>query len=294
MPTFLIYSDSHIDSVNSGYEITKIFFPDISTAIDSLYKPYVSPLEPKIEPEENETSAPDNAESKDEEVWENSQPEKIEEQPMETEKDSTLIEENAFTKDKAHLESVLVNMNEMKVADLKAELDKLGIKVESRLKKDQLVQRLKEIVQHSLANLTVEKALQEPEPMEQESAGENTDQNKRKEPEDVSVEEYVPEEKKIKTESGEEQQQKAVEEVDPSILNPLNGIKVKGHHLNVVSLHSVLSPHRFDQFEVSNLEGSKFKFKKFPYSSYRLSRNCCVIPLQLTLLVTFTQHWSII
>lgn len=269
------FSDNNLDSSNNaGYEITKIFFPDISTAVDSFYKPYLSPFSKEKQQEKSkEISEPTEsnleqtqAESTEAMITEAQSNITISEESEQKSIDNTLIEQNKFTTDKSYLEKTLENLSEMKVADLKIELDKVGIKVESRLKKDQLAQRLRDVLEQSLQQLS-ESSLPKSESDSISTEAELSDSVKRKSPDDMDTSDQESSNKKSKNEevtceNSETSQLSKNSEAElfksDALSNPLNGLKVKGHHLNVATLHSTLNPHRFDQFEVNSRFNSFF------------------------------------
>lgn len=186
------HSDTNLDANNSGYEITKIYLPDIWSTLDSIYAPIG-----EVEKKEDKPIVLEEVVLKEEEEEVKTETQVIElsgepqiteekpvkeEEPMESEttvetagesvaaalqvneeekemvNGSEEIVEPEDKPDREYLENVLENLDNLKVADLRAELEKLGQKVEGRPRKDQLATRLREYVNEQL------EALNEPQP----------------------------------------------------------------------------------------------------------------------------------
>lgn len=242
-------------------------------------------------------------------------------------KDSQQSAEPEDTPSREYLEDILDNINDMKVADLKNELEKLNQKIDGRPRKDQLAQRLREYVKEQLElinNKTAEKPQVLPneemeiqEVPEQSAFNETTiidsqiSQNglssteestseivsseapKRK----LNTEETLPEEagasesKKTKIEEKDDSlnantEKEITEKIPLSAVG--SNVKVKGHHLSVLSLSNALSPHRFDQFEVCSVNSTFLAITLFlSFISLSLRQNWFEILYRFTLPVTF-------
>lgn len=186
------HSDTNLDANNSGYEITKIYLPDIWSTLDSIYAPIgevekkedkpivfeevvLEEEEEKVKPETpviELSGEPQVIEQKPVKEEEPMEPEtsvetavgsvvaalQVKEEETKMVNGSEEIEEPEDKPDREYLENVLENLDNLKVADLRAELEKLGQKVEGRPRKDQLATRLRDYVNEQLETLN------EPEP----------------------------------------------------------------------------------------------------------------------------------
>lgn len=175
------------------------------------------------------------------------------------------------------MENVLESIQNFKVTELKNELEKFGIKISSRWKKEQLTQELQKVINESLRILDGEEDISLSQIAKKEDITikgqdsfdemsednfQNNDNNELKDSECSQKRKFdklmdteetsTPknENKKSKRLNEDETQLKSSDketelEQSPSTSN----IKVKGN-LSTLSLHSALNPHRFDQFEL--------------------------------------------
>lgn len=267
------FSHTELDPSLSSYEITKIYFPDIWSSFDTLYTPLKTPDSTESVTAE-EVSAPANeAESlsesetnkEDQIQHENSS----QDNSKEANDDLTSINDSQISSedkviDIAYLDALPGRIENMKVVDIKNELETLGIPIDTKMKKkDQLAKKLKNSVIEMLGRLkNLGKDKQNNKEPENEVSVEIKSENLEilnKEPEETLkrqlVEENVDEKqsslKKIKTDIKDENDSELLSLETKTPILPATGSEIlaKGH-LATVSLHGALNPHRFDQFEL--------------------------------------------
>ncbi|XP_027205067.2 uncharacterized protein LOC113798701 [Dermatophagoides pteronyssinus] len=338
--TFIYNRDNSIDPSNAGYEVTKIYFPDIWSSFESIYLPMKNVTEETIDTDLKSTT---NSQSINEEINQESDESSVKksveeskkEESMETKNDANVtkvrsklspmdrvcIKDVSNENKKEYVENLLQTMANLKVADLKNELEKFYIRFESRWKKEQLFQRLQQVCQESLRilsgddddnnddkngdhnvggdlqnDLTIGKS--EDINMTDDHYDENSNQTmdddeddddskllpgqKRKldddstnvadnnndddnvadnENESKSKETIVKKSKSeqessndLKTEESSSYKQHQQQLLDKNFTAIPSSIKVKAGSgqlpLSLVTLHSALNPHRFDQFEL--------------------------------------------
>ncbi|XP_046908268.2 uncharacterized protein LOC124489907 [Dermatophagoides farinae] len=175
--TFIYNRDNSIDPLNSGYEVTKIYFPDIWSSFDSIYRPFKNDIEDSnnisiptttdlksttskqtsdIKPESNESSTKSKVESKKVEQMETNTDDNVTVSLKLSSTDRVCIKDVPNEEKKEYIEKLLQTMAGLKVAELKNELEKFYIRFESRWKKEQLFQRLQQVCQESLRILSGE------------------------------------------------------------------------------------------------------------------------------------------
>lgn len=166
--TFIYNRDTTLNQDEAAYEVTKIYFPDLWSALDNIYAPLhgVSVLDEvsvsNSDPcDKNEVEVGNQPEQQDNDLMVNdsketeSQPteRKIESEFSSGKVDSIFIKDVSNDQKRNYLEQTLISINNFKVSDLKNELDRLDVKYESKWKKEQLYQRLKQVLEEYLKTL---------------------------------------------------------------------------------------------------------------------------------------------
>ncbi|KPM09043.1 hypothetical protein QR98_0075730 [Sarcoptes scabiei] len=281
LSTFIYNRDNCLVPNQSIYEITKIYLPEIWSALNEIYSPLVENCENDISKIQNETIKESESEQKD--IQSSNQRSDDQAITIEKKENESFQNNIPMSEDRRkNLLSILESINNMKVTELKNELEKLGVKYESRWKKEQLFQKLQTEISEVLKTLdNNEEQIVPREPKndcpsteteippadqnlnDSKSINNDEDQNvsaKRKQDDESHQEENNC--KKMKLDKPKSAQSFAA--------LPTN-IKVKSN-MSLVSLHNALNPHRFDQFEliiVAELlrDSLVYHFTRYLYSS---------------------------
>ncbi|OTF70684.1 hypothetical protein BLA29_010723, partial [Euroglyphus maynei] len=144
--TFIYNRDNSVDATNSGYEVTKIYFPDIWSSFENIYQPLKNSEEDSITNTDIDLKSTMNESSSS--VMEKSTEEtetKIDTSTKLSSTDRVCIKDVPDEMKKEYIENLLQTMANLKVAELKNELEKFYVRFESRWKKEQLFQRLQQV-----------------------------------------------------------------------------------------------------------------------------------------------------
>lgn len=252
---YLLHRDNEVDPEKATYEVTKVYFPDIWSIINSIYSPLVADDhvdKKKVDVEDEKPSTQTETVKKEEE--EEAQPADTTTESKDEASDDDNEDVEDTTQDKARLEEMLATVNDMKVVDLRNELKALGVKHDSKERKEFLIVKLKAHVEKLLANMSSAPSNETTtEGKKEEQEEKETEGEKRKLSDAEENEEDEPSSaKKLKQEETkpEETKEPAVPVTEKQSSPSLSNIVVRGQRLSVLPLGSALNPHRFDQFEL--------------------------------------------
>lgn len=288
---FYFFRDNSLNPNEGGYEITKIYSPDIWSAIDCIYQPLNQNDKIQNNSKEdlnksdikdsnndknsislNESSMEDNDNPNEFDVSQQNSKESIRE-------DLIHIKDVPNNEKRKYMENILESIQNFKVTELKNELEKFGIKISSRWKKEQLTQELQKVINESLKildgqedislsliakkeDITIDRQDSFEDMNEEDNQNNDNDfkesecSQKRKLNDDSNNTEEASttktENKKLKRSNEDEtlSHLKSSDKENELEQSPSpSNIKVKGN-LSTISLHSALNPLRFDQFEL--------------------------------------------